>query len=480
MANYLTNTNDLMQVADAIRQRGGTSEPLEFPSEFVSAIRAIPSEGGGDSWERPEGWPDLDSIDLADFEGSYYTYDTTLMPTGGYDSVHLVGTTQNGGNYIVERGHLQNGLFIADDTFTCKTNVVFDQPIDVNDGVYQVWRARPVDGDHLTKLMFGTPWQFTYQPCVERVSRLPYVTSLYQDHAYTARWKGRYIRREKLVDFAAVTTMNSAFTELPALECIDFVDCDFDNVTSLSNTFSLCRNLKFINFKNTSFRNITNMNETFRDDIALVELDITSFNLSNVTTLLRTFQGLLRVKELKADWCEMPNLTSMSYTFSSMYGLDELNLTGLSAPQLTGFTKLMENANINWFIIDGNFPAITSATYMLGNADNVVFKAAGAKLSGDFSYGTGKTMLDVTGLDCSESGLSFNGNCGSIIEMYPPVQYFSHTYSSVVLSHASLIRIINNLAEVTETQTLTIGERNLAKLSSAEIAVATEKGWTLA
>ncbi len=41
MAEYLTNTNDLTLVADAIRTKGGTTELLTYPDEFVTAIYAI-------------------------------------------------------------------------------------------------------------------------------------------------------------------------------------------------------------------------------------------------------------------------------------------------------------------------------------------------------------------------------------------------------------------------------------------------------
>ena len=46
MAEYLTNTADLTEVADAIRVKGGTSEPLVYPSGFVSAIQSIDTTGG--------------------------------------------------------------------------------------------------------------------------------------------------------------------------------------------------------------------------------------------------------------------------------------------------------------------------------------------------------------------------------------------------------------------------------------------------
>lgn len=41
MAEYLTNTTDLTKVASAIREKGGTSDPLVYPDGFVTAIQAI-------------------------------------------------------------------------------------------------------------------------------------------------------------------------------------------------------------------------------------------------------------------------------------------------------------------------------------------------------------------------------------------------------------------------------------------------------
>ena len=41
MAEYLTNTTDLTSVANAIRTKGGTTELLTYPDEFITAIHAI-------------------------------------------------------------------------------------------------------------------------------------------------------------------------------------------------------------------------------------------------------------------------------------------------------------------------------------------------------------------------------------------------------------------------------------------------------
>lgn len=45
MAEYLTTDTELTSIANAIRAKGGTVAPLEYPSEFVSAINAIATVG---------------------------------------------------------------------------------------------------------------------------------------------------------------------------------------------------------------------------------------------------------------------------------------------------------------------------------------------------------------------------------------------------------------------------------------------------
>lgn len=47
MANYLATDTDLAAVASAIRTKGGTSATLAFPTDFISAINALPTGGGG-------------------------------------------------------------------------------------------------------------------------------------------------------------------------------------------------------------------------------------------------------------------------------------------------------------------------------------------------------------------------------------------------------------------------------------------------
>lgn len=58
MAEYLVQGESLTAVADAIREKGGTTAPLSFPAGMAEAVRGIQSGGG-----------DLSSVDvyIADF-----------------------------------------------------------------------------------------------------------------------------------------------------------------------------------------------------------------------------------------------------------------------------------------------------------------------------------------------------------------------------------------------------------------------------
>lgn len=69
MAEYLVQGASLTTVADAIREKGGTTAPLSFPDGMAEAVRSIQSGGG-----------DLSAVDvyIADF-----TSDSDLTVTAG-------------------------------------------------------------------------------------------------------------------------------------------------------------------------------------------------------------------------------------------------------------------------------------------------------------------------------------------------------------------------------------------------------------
>lgn len=92
--------------------------------------------------------------------------------------------------------------------------------------------------------------------------------------------------------------------------------------------------------------------------------------------------------------------------------------------------------------------------------------------------GSSTNPFDFTGVKLSGYLVT---NSSKLKEIY--IKGISDSFSiscSTAFAEADLVNILNNLAEVTEAQTLTMGETNLAKLTDSEKEIATKKGWVLA
>lgn len=86
--------------------------------------------------------------------------------------------------------------------------------------------------------------------------------------------------------------------------------------------------------------------------------------------------------------------------------------------------------------------------------------------------------------DCSKIGTISDytfSNCVEIIELRLPNIKNSFNISwSTKMTEQALVNLLNDLATVATTQTLTMGATNLAKLTDTDKTIATNKGWTLA
>lgn len=362
---------DYKDICDAVREKTKT-EALMLPPEVAAKIRSInptpgPSPTPGE-WVRPEGWPDLDSIDLTGFDGVYLTYD--LSKTEGYGWIGLYATTADRTSWTVERGHLEAGQFVADRTEQVANNGYFREPLDDTYGTIQLWRVSA--SGHITELKFvpltannSSNMNNNLQPCVERVGRLPYagnfssaIGTKQTDRCCGTRW----MQHDKLLDVSSVTNLSGAWQNCYNLQSLNLSGWDVSDVTTLSSTWAYCYNLQ-------------------------------SLNLSGWDT---------------------SSVTNMGGTWAHCYGLQSLNLSGWDVSSVTNMAYAWQN-------------------------------------------------------------------CHSLVDYLPPVIAINHSYSDAVeLSIASLLRIIDSLPVVTGTRTLTLGQTNKLKLTAEQIAVATQKGWTVA
>lgn len=160
---------------------------------------------------------------------------------------------------------------------------------------------------------------------------------------------------------------------------------------------------------------VTSMQHMFSNDFSLEEVDISAFNTSSVTTMQEMFASCRSIRKLDLKHFNTSKVTNFGNMFNGCYNLYDLDFSSLDTSAVAANTTLI----------------------MFQDCDNL-------------------TNLKVGKITVS---FKFN-NCGS-------------------LSHESLLNIISALAETSSALTLTIGSKNIAKLTEAEIAIATEKGWTV-
>lgn len=99
MAQYVVTDAELTSVADAIRARGGTSAQLSFPGDFVSAVNAIPTDGGGTAEPK-----ELADVNFFDYDGTI-VYNYTAAEFLALDALprlpYHTGLTAQGWNWTL-------------------------------------------------------------------------------------------------------------------------------------------------------------------------------------------------------------------------------------------------------------------------------------------------------------------------------------------------------------------------------------------
>lgn len=246
-----------------------------------------------------------------------------------------------------------------------------------------------------------------------------------------------YRDNEKLVyapniDTSNVTNMSYMFYGCSALTTIPQLDTS--NVTTISGMFAGCSALASIPRLDTS--NVTDMSNMLNSCSMLTtipQLDTSKAKFMNY--MFQKCSALITIPQLNTS-----NVMNMSYMFHSCSKLT-------SIPQLdTSNVTDMRNMFYSCF-------ALTTIPQL------------------DTSNVTGMSNMFYS---CSKlENLGGFLNCKVALDLS----------ASTKLTHQSLMNVINNLYDLTANglrgQTLTIGSTNLAKLTADEIAIATNKGWTV-
>lgn len=307
---------------------------------------------------------------------------------------------------------------------------------------------------------------------------------------------------------------------------------DTSQVTSMVNFFSGCSSLTEIDVSSFDTSNVTTMESMFRNyggGILPSKLrriiGIEKFNTSKVTTMRYMFQGQNLLTELNIGGWNTPKLNNLADCFNGCASIASLDLSSWNLSNCINFSNMFNGCTKLIIPPITTFGNADSPTTRIGynqmysgckfTAKDITFKVVGAcelyrvfiqcknlDSTITFEWKTDQTV-NVTGLFCEGTNISVLGNfnltsCTGLFASYffgnigtqvnknlttfncYGVQTYNLSISNYPnLSKESIMNIINCLCETTETLTLTLGSTNMAKLTEAEIAIATNKGWTI-
>ena len=592
---YTIKAETLSSIADAVRSmryEKGEMTLAQIEQRIRDTVLGFPVSAGNNidpvtgKWERPDDWPDIDTLaeQIGEDESCVYlTYDLRKTPGYGWIGVYVQNATSNT-PFWVERGHLESGEFVVDESYeristssTASTSTrYFRHDLEDEYGDVQLWRVR--SDEHIVDFKFCTNASVVaqcfvnaLQPCVQRSGRLPYDAAISSSvsagntaGAYATHWLERdalipatKVKVTRLVgswylcynlqslDVSKwdtslweinslarlwyscvslpeldvsnwdtrnwkVTNMGSTWYNCLSLRSLDLSDWDTsgwevttletcwgycESLTSLNvggwdtsnwkigrlrNAWAYCNALRFLDLSNWDTTNwvVSNMEGAWRNCFQLESLDgIFDWDTSNwvVETLFYAFQGLRRIELLDLSKWNTSNwvVTQLSSVFMSCISLRELDIStwDTSNWEVTTiqycFASCRSLKKIDISRWDTSKWAVTDARYFVTTNDDYGLR----ELYTPEDLGFVDTATYATGA----------ANLANLEVFTGWRIYQNHSYASAnKLTHDSLVSILNRLPTVTAARTITLGQTNRLKLTEAEIAIATQKGWTVA
>lgn len=442
MARTDTLEHYLTDIADAIRAKTGETGPISA-SSFDTSIGGIPSGGSGYTGHVDEvgllaaGWT---QSEINDFKENGISWDSDVDTLYQLDADDIAGTKPT------------------------QAKKYWDSTVGVRTGNYNNWYniiAIPSSKSTSTAFKFSNCHNLRYMPKKDLTNATGLASTFY--NCYNLRSIGGF------ENSSTITNTNQMFNNCYNIQEVPLFDTQ--NVTDMSKMFNYCHSLKTIPTFNTG--KVTNMNNMFAECVSLETIPL--INTSKVTNMSGMFYGCRALKSIPVfDTSSATNMSSM------FYYCDSLEAVSLSD------TSKVTNMNSMFY-----------GCYALQSI--AAMDTSGVTDMGSMFYDC-RCLTTLPILDCSASvnlvyifsNIGNLVNCGGFKDLgeayltTASANYSNYTLnisSTTLLTHDSLMNIINNLYDIASkgcnTQKVTIGATNLAKLSADEIAIATAKGWTV-
>ena len=206
---------------------------------------------------------------------------------------------------------------------------------------------------------------------------------------------------------------------------------------------------------NLDTSNITDMHDMFKNCANLTHLDLSNFDTSKVTNMYAMFDSCSQLKTLDLSNFDTSKVTNMYAMFEYCQNLTTLNLTVFDTSKVTNMYNMF-----NYCRKLTNIPKLNASN--VTNVNDFVNNCLALK---DFG------------------GLENLGQAYSTTASANNSSYKLGLSRSLQLTEQSLINVLNNLYDIKtkgcNPQQLVVGSTNLAKLTAEEIAIATNKGWSV-
>lgn len=286
---------------------------------------------------------------------------------------------------------------------------------------------------------------------------------------YGSYFVNHTIKQIPELDTSGANTFAYAFTQCSQIKTLPFIDTS--NATSFRQMFSMCSNLKTI--PALDFSKGTSFNAMFGSCSSLVE--VPEMNTGKGTDFNSMFYGCTSLTTVPAiDTSSGTDLSGLFFQCTSLPTIPELNTSKTTAfygifyscASITEIPNIDTSAGTDFYIM---FQGCT-------NLETV------PQLDMSKSVRNTNMFKDCTNLT------NFGGclNLGKGYLTTASSNYANYTLdlsSCTKLTHESLMNVINGLYDIAsievQPQQLILGSENLEKLTEEEIAIATDKGWTV-
>lgn len=278
-----------------------------------------------------------------------------------------------------------------------------------------------------------------------------------------------YIKKVPLVDTSNLIYAIDMFAGLSNLQEVPLVD--IGKCTTTSSMFYGCKKITSIPLLNT--QNVTNMGSMFQNCISLITIPL--LNTSKVTNVYNMFDECVSLTSIPL--LNTQNVINMSNMFGDCRSLTSIPLFNTS--KVTNMGSMFHGCRGLTQLPQLDIQNATNIYEMFYNCTNLIDIPELNAQKVNNLYNTFYNCKKLTNF----GGLT---NLGQAYSTTASANYNNlklDLSSCSGLTHDSLMNVINNLYDIKtkgcKTQGLILGSTNLAKLTSEEIAIATNKGWNV-